>query len=148
MKQGDTKCFAAQAVDRAGNQSGYPASACTAMPVDDAALAATGSWHRVNGAADWKRTYTATTQHDATLTLAGVHLDRVGIVAVTCPACGQVALLVGATQIGTIDLHSTAIRHQVVLALPTFSSRTGTVTVKVVSRGKIVRIDGLAVSQR
>jgi hypothetical protein len=146
VKAGTTACFEVQAVDRAGNGSAFSAPLCTARPVDDRALTAGSSWTRRRSAQFWNGSYTTTTKHNATLTLAGVHLDRVGIVADTGPACGKVAILVHGHQIGTINLHSSTTRHQVVLALPKFTARAGTVTVKVVSRGKAVQIDGLAVS--
>jgi hypothetical protein len=150
VKPGTTVCFEVQAVDRAGNKSTFSAPRCTARPVDDRALtASTGSkgWARRNNAHFWNGTYSTTTKKNASLALAGVHLDRVGIVAATCATCGKVAILVKGHQIGTIDLHSTATRHQVVLALPKFTARTGSVTVKVLSSGKTVSIDGLAISR-
>jgi hypothetical protein len=146
VKPGTTACFEVQAVDRAGNKSVFSAPRCTARPVDDRALTASSGWTRRRDVHLWNHTYTVTTKHNASLTLAGVRLDRVGIVATTCPDCGEVAILVHAHPIGTINLHSTTTRHQVVLPLPKFTARAGTVTVKVLSSGKVVQIDGLAVS--
>ena len=148
ISAGVTQCYSAQAIDRANNTSTYSISKCTAMPVDDAALSASTGWTRVNDGEYWNGTYTSTTTQNATLTLAGVNLDRVGIVADTCPTCGRVALLVGSTQIAIINLHSTTTQHQVVHALPKFSATAGDVTIKVLSSGKTVTIDGIAVSQR
>ena len=146
VKPGTTACFEVQAVDQAGNESAFSAPLCTARPVDDRALTASSGWTRRRDTHHWNGTYTTTTKHNATLTLAGVHLDRAGIVADTCPTCGEVAILVRGHRVGTIDLRSTTTEHQAVLAVPRFTARTGTVTVKVVTSGKIIRIDGLAVS--
>ena len=148
LTAGSTQCYSAQAVDRAGNQSVYAAAKCTAMPVDDAALTASSGWIHAGNANYWNGTNTTTATLNATLTLTGVHLDRVGIVADTCPTCGQVALFVGTTRIGTVNLHSTTTRHQVIRTLPRFTARTGAVAIKVLTSGKTVTIDGLAVSHR
>jgi hypothetical protein len=145
-RPGTTTCFEVQAVDRAGNGSMFSTPLCTARPVDDQALTASSGWTRRSNAHFWNGSYTTTTEHNATLTLAGVHLDRVGIVATTCPDCGKIAILAHNIPVGTINLHSKTTRRQTVLALPKFTARTGTVTVKVLSTGKIVQIDGLAVS--
>jgi hypothetical protein len=76
-----------------------------------------------------------------------VQLDRVGVVATTCNHCGSVAVYVGVTKIGTISLYATTTHYQRLLQLPRFSLRTGTVTIKVLSSGKTVQIDGLLTSR-
>jgi hypothetical protein len=146
VQPGTTACFEVQAVDRAGNTSPFSAQRCTARPIDDRSLTAGKGWTRRHNHHFWNGTYSTTSKHHATLTFAGVHLDRAGIVAETCAGCGKVAILVHGTRIHTINLHSATTSHQVVLALPTFTARTGTVTIQVVSTGKTVSIDGLAVS--
>jgi hypothetical protein len=54
-----------------------------------------------------------------------------------------VAVYVGATKIGTISLYATTTHYQRLLLLPRFSLGTRTVTIKVLSSGKTVQIDGL-----
>src|SRR5206468_2692339 len=97
---------------------------------------------------DWLNTVTKTTTVNNTLTRAGVRLSRVGVLATVCPTCGTVAVKVGSTTIGNIRLHASAIHHKQVMLLPAFTARTGTVTVKSVSSGKLVKIDGLVAIQR
>ena len=144
LVQGYDYCYAVRATDRAGNTSPWTPSRCTARALDDRALGATTGWQRVTGSNWWNSTATTTTTAGGRLTKSGVQLDRVGIVATTCNHCGSVAVYVGATKIGTtISLYATATHYQRLLLLPRFSLRTGTVTIKVLSSGKTVQIDGL-----
>ena len=84
---------------------------------------------------------------NATLTLDGAQLDRLALLATTCPTCGKVGVYVNATLIGTVDLHAATAHNRQLIALPPFALRTGTVTLKVLTAGKLVRIDGLGVSR-
>ena len=54
-----------------------------------------------------------------------------------------VAVLVGATRIGTISLASSTTHYRSLILLPAFSYRTGTVRIEVISSGKPVQLDGL-----
>ncbi|HYS36183.1 MAG TPA: hypothetical protein VEO01_11185 [Pseudonocardiaceae bacterium] len=143
LVQGYDYCYAVRATDQAGNSSPWTPSRCTARALDDRALSASTGWQRVTGSRWWNSTATTTTTVGARLTRSGVQLDRVGIVATTCNHCGSVAVYVGATKIGTISLYATATHYQRLLQLPRFSLQTGTVTIKVLSSGKTVQIDGL-----
>jgi hypothetical protein len=55
-----------------------------------------------------------------------------------------VAVLVGSTRVGTIDLRGARARRT--YALPAFATRTAKVTVKVLSDGKPVKVDALGLS--
>jgi hypothetical protein len=145
---GYTYCYSVRAFDKAGNVSAWTAVRCTARPLDDRAMGATTSgWTRATSSLYYLGTYTSTTTLNAKLARTGVVLDRVGIVATRCPTCGVVGVYVGSTLIGKINLYSATTQRKVVLALPRFSLRTGTVTVKVLTSGKLVQVDGLAVSR-
>lgn len=143
LVQGYDYCYAVRATDGAGNTSAWTPSRCTARALDDRALGASTGWQRVTGSRWWNSTATTTTTVGARLTKSGVQLDRVGVVATTCNHCGSVAVYVGATKIGTISLYATATHYQRLLLLPRFSLGTRTVTIKVLSSGKTVQIDGL-----
>ena len=143
LVQGYDYCYAVRATDQAGNSSPWTPNRCTARALDDRALSASTGWQRVTGSNWWNSSATTTTTVGARLTRSGVQLDRVGIVATTCNHCGSVAVYVGATKIGTISLYATTTHYQRLLLLPRFSLRTGTVTIKVLSSGKTVQIDGL-----
>jgi hypothetical protein len=148
LAQGDSICVVVRAYDLAGNVSPWTAPTCTSRPLDDRALTATTGWTRATGSSYWLNTVTRTTATNKTLMHTGIHLSRVGVLATVCPTCGVVAVQVGSTTIGNINLNASAIHHKQVLLLPQFAPRTGTVTVKSVSSGKTIMIDGLVVIQK
>jgi hypothetical protein len=142
-----TSCFDVRAVDRAGNASAWSAARCTAVPVDDRSLKASHGWKRVRSAKDYGGGAVTTTAKGKTLTLTGAAtLDRVGVVAMTCKKCGTVGLYVGPTLVGKLRLKSAKTEYRVVSLLPAFATRSGTVKLKVLTKGKQVTVDGLVVS--
>jgi hypothetical protein len=143
---GYTYCFSVRSRDQAGNLSPWSSPRCTAIPLDDRALAASSGWRRATGTGYWLDTYTTTTKRGATLTRTGAQLDRVGIVATKCPTCGTVALYVNNQLIGKANLAATTTQRKAVVMLPRFSYRTGTIVIKVLSAGKTVTIDGVVVT--
>jgi surface antigen len=147
LAQGYDYCFAARAVDRAGNASAWTSSQCTARALDDRALTASVGWRRATASRWWNGTVTITKQKGAKLTLLGARLDRVGIVATRCESCGSVAVFVGSTRIGSVSLHAATTRYRQLVLLPRFPYRTGTVAIKVISSGRPVQIDGAVVSR-
>jgi subtilisin family serine protease len=142
---GSSYCFQARAVDRESNLSGWSAQRCTALPVDDTALAASSGWSRLKSSTRYLGTYSYTTRRYATLALPHAYFRAVGLVVTVCRGCGSVAVYVGSTYYGTFSLNatSTATKHLIFVR----SSRTlvgpATVTLKVVSSGRPVSIEGL-----
>ena len=147
LAQGDSICVSVRAYDLAANVSPWTAPTCTSQPLDDRALSASSLWTRETGSSDWLSTVTKTTAVNQTLNRAGVHLRRVGVLATVCPTCGAVAVKVGSTTIGDISLNASAIQHKRVLLLPGFAPQTARVTVRSVSSGESIMIDGLVVIQ-
>ncbi len=140
-------CYQVQAIDRAGNASGWSASQCVARPLDDRSMSATAGWTRGTSSAYYLSTYTSTTRYGAALTKSSVALDRIGVVATKCASCGVIGIYVGTKLIGKVNLASSTTKYKVLILLPKFSLRTGKVTLKVLTTGKKVLIDGLAVSR-
>jgi hypothetical protein len=147
LAQGTDYCFAVRAVDSSGNTSPWTTPRCTALPLDDRALSLSAGWVLGTGSSYWNGTITATSTSAATARRTGAELDRVGIVATRGPGMGTIAVDVGTTQIGQISLAATATSYRNLILLPRFSYGTATVTVRVVSSGKPVQLDGLAVSR-
>jgi len=145
MSPGATYCFDIVASDNAGNTA-TSAQRCTAVALDDRSLSPSAGWSRISGSTYFQHTATRSSRRGATLTRTHAMLDRAGVVATTCPRCGIVGVYVGGRLIGRINLRSGTSRHKVVRLLPTFATRTATVTVKVLSSGKQVTIDGLVSS--
>jgi len=147
LARGGDYCFAVRAVDKAGNTSPWTTPRCIARPLDDRALSVGKGWIRRTGSRYWNGTITVTSTDGATATRTGAKLDRVGIVATRGPGRGTIAIYLGATRIGQVSLAAASTTFQNLILLPPFGYRTGTVTVKVVSKGKPVQLDGLAISR-
>jgi hypothetical protein len=140
-------CWSVRATDVAGNTGAWSPARCTAIALDDRALSAGSQWKRLSGSAYYAQTVTTTTAKGATLARSGASVDRIGVVATTCGSCGQVALYVGSTRIGALDLGASGLHHRVVKLLPSLGLRSGTVSLKVLTSGKTVAIDGLVLSR-
>ncbi|HET6818374.1 MAG TPA: choice-of-anchor D domain-containing protein [Mycobacteriales bacterium] len=139
-------CVEVRARDRAGNQSGWSPMQCTIRPMDDSVMAASAGTLRAKGSAYYFRTVTRTTTKGAWVSRGGMRGRRFVVVATTCPTCGSVEVLVGSHWIGSLSLHSSTIRHRVVLRLPLQSSTLrGTLRVRATTSGKLVEIDGAGV---
>lgn len=145
---GSTYCYQVQAKDRAGHFSSWTAARCTAIPLDDRALAESSGWSAIKPAGYFKGTAMVTSTRGQTLTATGVNTRRVAVVAKTCPTCGVVGVFVGGVKIGEVNLKA-ATTSRKVISLPAFAPREGVkVVVKVLSTGKVVQIDALGLSQR
>jgi hypothetical protein len=70
-----------------------------------------------------------------------------GIVATKCGSCGIVGVYVNGSVIVKINLDADSTHYRQLILLPRFSRRTGTVTVKVLTSGKAMEIDGLLVNR-
>ena len=149
LAPGGTYCLAVRAYDRLTNRSHWSASTCTARALDDRAMTAGSAWKRLADNVFYLHTVTSSKVGGAHVQRADERLLRVGVVATVCPTCGRVRLYVAGTRVGVIDLAAPQRLRQQILMLDPFSSlRTGRVTVKVISGGKQVAIDGLVVSRR
>jgi hypothetical protein len=140
-------CYSVRALDNAGNPSAWTAARCTAVPLDDRSLTHPSAWHQVSGAHYYDQTATTTKTLHATLSRANASLDRVGVLATTCVGCGKVGVYVSGQLVGTVNLASSATHYRVLTMLARFSLRTGTVTLKVLTSGKAVTVDGLLISR-
>lgn len=144
--QGWTQCFSTRSRDAAGNVSPWTASRCTAVPLDDRRLLASSGWTKATTSGWYAGTSTVTTRLGATLRRSGLQTRRLHLLALRCPTCGRVGVYVGTTLLTTVDLSATS-TLRATIALPTFSLRTTSVTLKVLTSGRTVRIDGLVTSR-
>jgi hypothetical protein len=69
------------------------------------------------------------------------------VVATRCPSCGTVGVYVNGNSVGTVNLYSATTIRKAVIALPPFSYWIGTVTLKVLSSGKLIQLDGLGIGR-
>jgi hypothetical protein len=146
VSRGSTYCVSTQARDTIGTLSAWSAETCTAVPLDDRSLSRSAGWGAGTGVAYYARTYLRATRYGATLTRTHVVARRIAIVATTCSTCGSVRVYLNRTLLRTISLHSSTTVNRQLIAVKTFSStHSGTITIKVISSGKKVVIDGLAI---
>jgi hypothetical protein len=144
---GHTYCFSVTATDDSGNTSSRSAETCTALPVDDAALAGSGWTRDANRSGYYQGTSSTSSAKGASLALAGVQAKQIALVATTCSNCGKVQVLLGSTSLKTVNLASRNGQTEKVIPVASFTSvQTGTVTLRVTTAGKRVIIDGLGIS--
>jgi Fibronectin type III domain len=150
VSAGATYCFSARARDDQGYASpAWSAERCTAVPLDDRSLSAHGTWGRSTGSAYYRATSTRSYAYGAALVRTSVKAKRVAIVATTCPTCGSIRVYLGSTLLRSISLRSSTTVNGRVITVADFGSvRSGTLTIKVSTSGRMVRIDGLAVSRK
>jgi hypothetical protein len=146
LSAGYNYCLRVRATDRAGN-IGYSAARCFAVALDDRAVTRSSGWTQLTGSAYYARTVTVTAKFGAALSRTGAVTDRVGVVARTGPGYGTIGLYVGSTLVGRLSLAASTSHYRAVLFAPRFGLRSGTVTVKVLTSGKPVPIDGLLISR-
>jgi hypothetical protein len=144
---GTTYCYSVRAHNLARGTGPWSPAQCVTRPADDRAFTASAGWTRpAPDGRFYASTYSDSTRTGATLTLSGTQVSRLSLLATRCPTCGTVGVYVGTTLVGTINLAATTTQRQVLFAIAPFSYRTGTVTVKVTSSGRLVQVDGVAIS--
>lgn len=145
LAAGRTTCFGVSSRDAAGNLSPRSPARCTARPLGDRSLAASSAWVRSTGSSYYQGTVTRTSTKGAVLTRASVRASRLALVVTKCPTCGSVGVYLGSTLIGKVSLTRSTKASRVLVVLPAFSLRSGTVTIKVLTSGRPVLIEGLGV---
>jgi hypothetical protein len=145
---GSTYCFSARARDRDGNVSGWSRWRCTALPLDDRALRRRGGWARSRADGFYLGTRSTAVRAGARLVRTRLSARHLALVAVRCPRCGTVELRWNGTLLRQVDLSSDRRQAPRVVGLVSFAhARSGTLAVRVVSAGKRVVVDGLAVTR-
>lgn len=140
-------CFSAAARDHVGNLSAWGTERCTAFPVNDRSLSASG-WTRASGSGYYLSTYSQRTTKGATMKLTGVRFKRLILVATTCSGCGSVQVKQGSTVLKAISLSASSTHKEQLLTVLTRSSLSPSSTISIVisSSGKPVKIEGLGIS--
>ena len=145
---GHTYCVSARARDADGMVSAWTPETCTAIPLDDRSLSRSSGWSAGTGSAYYRSTYLRSSTYGAKLTRTGVVAKRIALVATTCSTCGTVKVYWGSTLLKAVSLYSKTTVNKKLITVASFSSaRSGTLSIKVSSRGKRVIIDGVAISR-
>lgn len=145
-RSGYTYCFRGRARDRADNRGQSSYERCSAVPLGDRSLSAR-SFARRSGSGTLFGTYSEATIRGASLSLGSVRYRYLAIIVTRCPGCGSIDVYFGSTKLKSISLSSSTTVRKVLYGI---SSRTslsgaGTVSIRVTSSGKPVRIEGLGV---
>jgi hypothetical protein len=144
---GFTYCFRATATDWDGNTSAASVEDCTSIPVDNVSFRHWGGWAKKRGTGYYLESFSQTRNLGATLTLKNVTAKHLAIIVTTCPRCGAIRVFFGGKLVSRIKLRSPTTTKLRVINVKTFDTpQTGTVKVRVSSRGKLVRVEGLGVS--
>jgi hypothetical protein len=146
LSPGYQYCFQSQAVDKAGNASAWSPLMCTTRPLDDRSMTAGGGWTRPSASGFYLGTYSTSKTANAQLSRSGAAYSRVALVATRCPGCGTVGIYSGTTLLKSVSLASATTQRQWVYALPKSALRKGTLSVRVLSSGKPVQVDGVGIS--
>jgi hypothetical protein len=146
LRPGITSCFSVRVRDKAGNVSAWTQPLCTARMLDDAAVAGSAGWARVsNRGGFYAGTFSRATKHGAELTRRGA-FTRVAVVAVRCPGCGTLQVVVGKKVVKT--LHLAGKRTGTVTWLSKVrKEQRATLHLRVVSHGKPVIVDSVGLSR-
>jgi hypothetical protein len=136
-------CLEVRARDKAGNVSAWSSQRCLATPVDDHKLAGSG-WTRLSSAGYYERTYSSTKHAGSTLTLPDVVARQVAVVASVGQQGGKAAVYLDGKYLGRITLTANHWQNEHVIALPAGAQLRGTLRIRSLTSGRIVRIDGVA----
>lgn len=138
---GQTLCFSVRAADKAHNLGAWSARRCITRALDDTAATGASGWTTKSRTDFYRGSARVTSKQGATLRFGAQSSRYLGVVAQTCSSCGRVGIYVSGALVGTIDLRSATTRNRQYKYLLVGGS--GPVTVKVLSSGRHVVIDGL-----
>ena len=118
---------------------------CSSAPLTAKSLTRKGSWTPVTAKGMYAGGGLSTSARRAKLVASSVKARTIALVVSKCPTCGSVNVLWNGTRVKTVSLKGKG-AHRVVVPVKTFTSvRTGTVTIKVITRKKTVTVEGLSV---
>jgi hypothetical protein len=144
---GHTYCFAVRARFADGSISDWRYDACATIPLDDRVFARSSGWTSLADDRYYQATALRSSAFGSTLTLRNASGTALGLIATTCPTCGTIEVWLGGSSIGTFSLRSpTRVDRALVGLLYDDEGFGGTLRIKVISKGKPVVIDGIAVS--
>jgi hypothetical protein len=145
---GMTYCFSGRAWDTAGNVSSWGTERCSAVPLDDGALTASGSWTRTTGTGYYLGTVARSVTTGSALTSPTVAARRVLVLVTKCPTCGSIDVYWNGTLSLSASLAASSTLKRQYVSLPAFSQlQTGVVMIKVRSSAQTVEVDGLEASR-
>jgi subtilisin family serine protease len=141
-KAGRTYCFSA----RISPDGEWGQERCTIVPADDRVLARAGTWSTRTASRFYLGSASKSRRRGSTLTLSGIRAKDLSLVASRCRRCGTVKVRWNGTTLRKIKLTASSTKRTRIISVASFGApRTGTLTIKVVSRDRTVLIEGMAV---
>lgn len=149
MSRGHSVVYAVRPIDSKGRYGPIRRLVRTTRPVADTDVRrAEGTWLRRTNDAWYGGKAWFTDERGARLRVPGaVDVRSIRVVAPTAPGNGRVAVFVGGTRVGTINLSSVWRNDQVTRTVKLSTRRSGAVTFQTLDAGKVVRISGVGVSR-
>jgi hypothetical protein len=145
---GDWK-FTVAGTNAAGLADATPATNLFTVPVSSTKLRASKGWSKGGGSGYFMSTYSSTKKKGATLSAARAGTRAVALVVTRCRGCGTVTVSYGGKVLKKVSLAATGTRKRQLVPIASWgSAHGGRVTVKVVSSGKPVTVEGLGFSKR
>lgn len=145
---GTTLCASTRARDIWSQISDWSAQRCTSVPLTPAQLTKGKGVTTKSSAGTYTGKVLSATKKGSTISRSGVKAKRIALVVTTCSSCGKVRVYIGSDLLKTVSLKSAGTRKKVVISIATFSwVRSGTVKVKVVTKGKKVLVEGIGVAK-
>lgn len=145
---GTTLCASTRARDVWSQISEWSAQRCTSVPLTPAQLTKGKGVTTKSSSGAYTGKVLSATKKGATISRSGVKAKRIALVVTTCSTCGKVKVYLGTDLLRTVSLKSAGTRKKVVVSIAAFSwMRSGTVKVKVVTKGKKVLVEGIGISK-
>ena len=145
-RPGNTYCFSARSRNADDGLFVFSAARCTAVPLDDRALTAKGTWNRSKGNGYYLNTFSASSTKGSSLS-RNVRAKRVALLATKCPGCGTVKVFLGKKLLKKVSLAASSTQKKRLIGIASFSNaKAGKIRIVVITAGKTVKIEGLGVS--
>ena len=127
-----------------------PARRTFTRPVNDLELSHSRAWRERTGKRGYfLDSFSQTRSHGATLRTRARHIKKIALVATRGIGFGTVKVYLGTQLLRKVSLSGRTLRKRRIIPIARFDQRRrGLVRVVVVSRGKVVRIEGLGLARR
>ena len=141
-------CFQVRAVG-AGGTSRWSGQVCTAVVLDDRALvASTGGWSRRTARGLYAGTCTVARRSGAAVAIGGVEIRRLSLMVQMRPGGGTLGVYLNGVFLKRVRTASSTVQQQALVRIASWPKiRTGTITIRVLSSGASVILDGIGVSR-
>jgi hypothetical protein len=144
-----THRFSATAVDAAGNEDQTAANRFFTVPKNNTKLKHSAGWKKRKAKGHYLNSFSQTKKRGAVLRTKVRGVKRVALVASQGRGHGTVKVFLGKKLLKKVSLQKRRNVHKRIVPVANFDKRKrGVIRVKVISRGKPVRIEGVGIARR